>query len=462
MSAEIHRLFPGGLRHAESERGKPRHSPPLRFVPTKGLPKEDTEDSPLKTITVELAQKTSQKVTLYDFGGVETFLLMQKNHEYFLAQQDARKKYDSYDELDDDAIKKIDAVPEDTSDKKELATIEKLEDLRLSLSDKMDKLVAKAFNLYQQMLSPTLRAEWDDIVQEHCFTVGWTDDQGVVSTENRGQDWDTLQECKRLHLLTVCKKDAAERHSMYMNVTVKKPSRMTIETYYKRLKELDALAPMLPCLKDQPDCPTEIERANVSLTPVAMCNLIMRSISPAMEDEYICMTELMPTNPKKFVELLTKIERKLKDVQPKKKTEDRLTGKGQPDEQSRSHKKRALKASKKVEGAIPRKSLPPKKAVEKLCKLCEEYGGASHTHHTSQCKKWLPGGKASKEWGRGKTTASNINVHEDVGMNQLMAQQVEFQKTMMKQMSKFFEKKKKTKKRKSAKYYSDSESSDSD
>ena len=60
-----------------------------------------------------------------------------------------------------------------------------------------------------------------------------------------------------------------------------------------------------------------------------------------------------------------------------------------------------------------------------------------------------------------KTT--NINVHQDVGgINQLMAQQVEFQKTMMKQMSKFSDRKKKSRKRKSKQYYSDFESSDSD
>eukprot|EP00957_Ditylum_brightwellii_P135224 10311467-Ditylum_brightwellii.AAC.1 len=66
----------------------------------------------------------------------------------------------------------------------------------------MDMLIVRAFNLYQQMLSPTLRTEWDDIVQKHCYTAGWLDENSVASKENQGQDWDTLSECKRLHLLT--------------------------------------------------------------------------------------------------------------------------------------------------------------------------------------------------------------------------------------------------------------------
>eukprot|EP00957_Ditylum_brightwellii_P079018 6010222-Ditylum_brightwellii.AAC.1 len=42
------------------------------------------------------------------------------------------------------------------------------------------------------MHSPMLRAEWDGIVQKHCYTAGWFDKNEVDSKENRGQDWDTL------------------------------------------------------------------------------------------------------------------------------------------------------------------------------------------------------------------------------------------------------------------------------
>eukprot|EP00957_Ditylum_brightwellii_P060047 4559292-Ditylum_brightwellii.AAC.1 len=61
MSAEIYRMFPGGLRHAEAECGKPRQTPPIHFVPPSKPSKDEMDDSPLKTITVELAQETTQK-----------------------------------------------------------------------------------------------------------------------------------------------------------------------------------------------------------------------------------------------------------------------------------------------------------------------------------------------------------------------------------------------------------------
>eukprot|EP00957_Ditylum_brightwellii_P044610 3382483-Ditylum_brightwellii.AAC.1 len=100
MSAEIYYQLPGGLRHAEAECGKPRQTPPIHFVSPQRPMKDSMDDSPLKTILVELAQETTQKVALYEFSRVETFLMMQKSHEFFLSQQEARKKHDQHDQTD--------------------------------------------------------------------------------------------------------------------------------------------------------------------------------------------------------------------------------------------------------------------------------------------------------------------------------------------------------------------------
>ena len=81
--------------------------------------------------------------------------------------------------------------------------------------------------------------------------------------------------------------------------------------------------------------------------------------------------------------------------------------------------------------------------------------------HTQNCgvQEVAPRRKSHQEWRGGKTPA-NINVHQGETVNQLMAQQAEFNKSIMKQMSKLAEKKKK--KKRSRQRYSDSESDDSD
>jgi len=457
MSAELHRLFPEGLKHAEAERGKPRHEPPLRFVPTKAPESEQGDDITEKSITVELTDDTTLKVTPYTFSDVESFLTLQKRHQYILDQQDANKRWNKMEPIMGAADAIVSTILATDPDPREITKRKKQVELRDGLLRKMSAIISKAFNLYQQMCSAALRAEWDDIVAEHCFSIGWINEDDETSETFRGQSWLTLAECKRLHLLTVCDQDAAERHTIYMNVTLKKPQRVAVKPFFKRVKELDDLAPSLPCLKDQEDCPPEVERRNISMTPFAMCGLLMRNVSVQIEDEYNCLHPTVPTNPKKLVEQLTKIETKLGSVVVP--ANDRRKSESQPDESRSKKRAKTENSSRKTnQKRIPRKDQVPTRA-EKGCKLCAEYGGAKDTHQTSVCKKWLPGGKPHPEWRGGKTTA-NINVHQGEHVNQLMAQQAEFQKTILKQMSKISAKKRK--KKRSRQRYSDSDSSDSD
>ena len=86
-----------------------------------------------------------------------------------------------------------------------------MKELRGSIALKLNVIVVKAFNLYQQMSSPAPHAKWDDIVDNICLTKCWLNEKGDKSTVVHGQTWDMLVKCKRAHLLTVCNKDAAKR-----------------------------------------------------------------------------------------------------------------------------------------------------------------------------------------------------------------------------------------------------------
>ena len=47
------------------------------------------------------------------------------------------------------------------------------------------------------------------------------------------------------------------------------------------------------------------------MSPFTMYGLLMRNVSVQIEDKYNCLHNIVPTNPKKLVEQLTKIETKL-------------------------------------------------------------------------------------------------------------------------------------------------------
>ena len=83
--------------------------------------REDSLDSTLKTITIELGQKMSQKVSLCEHVCIETFLGLQKQHENFVSQQEARKKIAKIDRLDDLMYDKIKVIPGGTMKLKEIA-----------------------------------------------------------------------------------------------------------------------------------------------------------------------------------------------------------------------------------------------------------------------------------------------------------------------------------------------------
>ena len=215
---------------------------------------EEGEEDYHKTITIELTEKTYTKVTPHSFRNVEDFLVYQKQHDYVLLQQSAEANCNSLEVLLPTDIAQRDAISAKTVDAAGKKTRRKFKEMCVLLKKQQDDIMTEAFALYQQMLGPVLRAEWNDIVNERCFTTGWLLLNGTPSTHERGQSWITLADCKRLHLFRVCDEDTVEHNINYMNVTLRNPPRLPIKYFYKRVKEMDDLAPSLPCLKDQLDC----------------------------------------------------------------------------------------------------------------------------------------------------------------------------------------------------------------
>ena len=72
----------------------------------------------------------------------------------------------------------INATSEDATDKIS-KTLKNLNKLQGSILLKMNTLIVKAFNLCQQMSSPMLCIEWDNIVEKICFDKGLLNDKGV-------------------------------------------------------------------------------------------------------------------------------------------------------------------------------------------------------------------------------------------------------------------------------------------
>ena len=118
-------------------------------------------------------------------------MLYQGQHTYILDQQEAKSKWITLQLMLNDTELKVAAIntnSEDGTDKTN-NTLKKLEDVKGSIALKVNAIILKVFNLYHQLLSPTLRVEWDDIVDKICFATGWLDDEGAKYTFERGQTY---------------------------------------------------------------------------------------------------------------------------------------------------------------------------------------------------------------------------------------------------------------------------------
>ena len=118
-----------------------------------------------------------------------------------------------------------------------------------------------------------------------------------------------------------------------------------------------------------------------------------------------------------------KIKTKLQTISNENKSEDRRKG-GLPNDPQRTSwsgtKRSNANGGRRNEPDKPIPWKTPVTAKREQYKLCQEYGGQSKSHTTTQCRKWVVGGKSHSKW-RGRRTA-NMNVHQDSGVNQLMAQ----------------------------------------
>jgi hypothetical protein len=188
----------------------------------------------------------------------------------------------------------------------------------------------------------------------------------------------------------------------------------------------------------------------------------MRVVSHEITDAYECLRDAVPTDPKKLVKELTKIEAKLKSSA---KTATDARNRAQPGAliETGTRKDKRPKSNGSGPGMaqpIPRKAPKPSRDTGMLCALCDKYGGAAKSHTTPHCKRWTGAGKNHPEW-RGRTGPKDLNVHHgEDDIKSLMAQQLEFNASIMKSVNKLSKKKKRKSKRSSR--YSSSDSSDSD
>ena len=102
------------------------------------------------------------------------------------------------------------------------------------------EVAGKMFVLYKNLLSNNARYKWTTIVESQANADTWTDLTGTVHTVARSPSYQSFEDCVKFHLLCVFPLDAAEQERYYINVHLKKPTRVLICHFVARLVQLNS------------------------------------------------------------------------------------------------------------------------------------------------------------------------------------------------------------------------------
>jgi hypothetical protein len=100
--------------------------------------------------------------------------------------------------------------------------------------------IAKAFELYGNLLSNEARQPWEKIVQAQTTKDLWEDICGVTHDETPTKTWDSFMECITIHLQQVCRHDVGKAFKYNIMNTLRKRKAFQFVSFWCKLSSLIA------------------------------------------------------------------------------------------------------------------------------------------------------------------------------------------------------------------------------
>ena len=200
-------------------------------------------------------------------------------------------------------------------------------------------------------------------------------------------------DCITFHLLTVFRSDTAETQRFYISNGLKKPNRVPIRKFVRRIQQLNGYLDLLPCLFYS-ERATKLTKVVQAFDDADLASHILRMVPRHWQDQYELTGGTVPQSVRKLLEALERIEKAYPTEKEREGPKANATGGG-------SSKKRVVSFSDR----IPKKS----RKETKQCALCKKYGGAQNTHNTGDCRKYNSDGTPKKGFAGKSTQRSTRN-----------------------------------------------------
>ncbi len=115
------------------------------------------------------------------------------------------------------------------------------------------------FTFYSNLLSPKSKYAWNKIVSKQMEGDPFVNLQGFSLEGPRGMSCKLFNNCVMFYLLTVFPINAAEQEKYYISNVLKKPQRINVCQFIRRVEQLNAYIAQMPCFYYSPN-------ANASLS----------------------------------------------------------------------------------------------------------------------------------------------------------------------------------------------------
>jgi hypothetical protein len=187
-----------------------------------------------------------------------------------------------------------------------LSDLEKAKKAHCIAKGAMAAAATKMFAFYSNLLSPESKYAWNKIISKQMESGSYVNLQGDTLQGPRGMSCQLFCDCVMFHLLTAFPINVAEQEKYYITNVLKKPQRIPVRQFVRRVEQLNAYIAQMPCFYYSPQANASTKPENVPFPEAELGAHILHMCPIQWQDQYNLNKKGM--TPLNMCALLTSLE----------------------------------------------------------------------------------------------------------------------------------------------------------
>jgi hypothetical protein len=190
------------------------------------------------------------------------------------------------------------------------ADLEKAKQSQETAQGAMTTAAHLMFTFYSNLLSPKSKYAWNKIVVKQTEGDPYVNLQGVSLEGPRGMSRESFNDCVMFYLLAAFPINAAEQEKYYISNVLKKPQRINVHQFIRRVEQLNAYVAQMPCFYYSPNANASTKPENVPFTEAELGSQVLCMCPLQWQDQYNMNKKgMMPMDMRSLLTLLEAIKR---------------------------------------------------------------------------------------------------------------------------------------------------------